>query len=557
MEVKKPPWRPDTYFIQDAVDLAIGSILNRLDRELDFQPYFWIDLESDPPEARHLSWDYCDMSGRYVDALILGRQITGNQRGRVEEKGLRRFLLSMQDADGLFYDQDSEWSTYQADMFCQSRVLLGLVSWYMLTKEAKVRASIDRLIEGLQEIITDEKDYGYYQKNIYSRGEWRSGGLEGTLQALPLMKYFEITGEGEALSLAGKLIKYFIYHSHKVVFRDGSYHGASHAGGILPSTVAALKYGIATGNQEIINWVKRVYKWTRAHSLSSFGWLQDIPNYSSWCETCSLTDLIHLAIILAKNGHPEYWNDVERIVRNQLLENQFRHVEWIISKEAQARSRTKVASILLGSFESWALPNSLLGVVKDPRFPFGVEGCCTGAGIRGLFLAWDHIVTKTERGVFVNLAFSRDSEWVEVISYRDYEGKVVFIIHDAPVLHLRIPDWVRHSEVKVFVDGVKKSTIFPPARVWGEKPQWEKDYIKIEGLSEGQVVTVKYPLRRMEELEVVDRKVYRVVWKGDTVIKIWPKGKLYPIYQREYMDLDKAPLTEKRYGAAKTVKVHW
>ena len=174
MEVKKPPWRPDTYFIQDAVDLAIGSILNRLDRELDFQPYFWIDLESDPPEARHLSWDYCDMSGRYVDALILGRQITGNQRGRVEEKGLRRFLLSMQDADGLFYDQDSEWSTYQADTFCQSRVLLGLVSWYMLTKEAKVRASIDRLIEGLQEIITDEKDYGYYKKNIYSRGEWRN-----------------------------------------------------------------------------------------------------------------------------------------------------------------------------------------------------------------------------------------------------------------------------------------------------------------------------------------------------------------------------------------------
>jgi len=114
------------------------------------------------------------MSGRYVDALILGRQITGNQRGRVEEKGLRKFLLSMQDADGLFYDQDSEWSTYQADMFCQSRVLLGLVSWYMLTKEAKVRASIDRLIEGLQEIITDEEDYGYYQKNIYSRGEWRN-----------------------------------------------------------------------------------------------------------------------------------------------------------------------------------------------------------------------------------------------------------------------------------------------------------------------------------------------------------------------------------------------
>ena len=39
-------------------------------------------------------------------------------------------------------------------------------------------------------------------------------------------------------------------------------------------------------------------------------------------------DFVGLGVTLANNGHPEYWGDVERMVRNQLLENQVADASW-------------------------------------------------------------------------------------------------------------------------------------------------------------------------------------------------------------------------------------
>ena len=62
---------PKTYFLEDAANLARGSIMARLDPALTYQPFFRLDLGGEVPAALHASWDYCDMAGRFVDALIL------------------------------------------------------------------------------------------------------------------------------------------------------------------------------------------------------------------------------------------------------------------------------------------------------------------------------------------------------------------------------------------------------------------------------------------------------------------------------------------------------
>ena len=46
------------------------------------------------------------------------------------------------------------------------------------------------------------------------------------------------------------------------------------------------------------------------------------------------------------------------------------------------------------------------------------------------------------------------TKWVEVLSYRPYQGKVMVRIHDAPVVHNRIPDWVNRQKVNVKINGV-------------------------------------------------------------------------------------------------------
>ena len=535
---------PNTYFIQEAVDLALDNIAHRLDRNMGYQPYFWIDLESDPPEAQHSSWDYCDMAGRYVDAFILARQVTGNQAYFKEEESLREFLLSMcNDSDGLFYNQDAPWSSYHADMFCQSRVLLGLVSWYLLTKEEKIKSKIDGMVKGLSTIAVRENYYCYYPDDCYSQKGWTSGTVMpgerkpgyGLLQLLPLMRYYEATLDENTLSFAEQLVKYFVYHS-QVINEDGSFSGNLHSGGIIPTAVGILRYGISTNNSELISWAKRVCDWTLTQS-SSFGWVPDGIGAKT-CETCCITDMIHFMLKLAELGDSDYWDIIEKFTRNQLLENQIRKVDRIISQEAQARSTTGAASMLLGSFDCGSHPNRLL------MFPGGLEGCCVGAGVRALFLVWDRIVTRDSTGVYVNLNFSRDTEWVNVTSYHPYEGKVTIDVYNAPTLFVRVPEWVDRKKTKVNVDNVDRPL------------EWHKNYLRLDNLLNGQIVAVNYPLRGQESEEMIAKQMYRLLWKGDTVIRISPEGEKYPIFQREYLRSDRAPMIEREYTIP-SKQIHW
>jgi hypothetical protein len=50
---------PNTYFLEDAANLARSSLLARLDPNLAYQPFFRLDLGLEIPEAKHASWDYC------------------------------------------------------------------------------------------------------------------------------------------------------------------------------------------------------------------------------------------------------------------------------------------------------------------------------------------------------------------------------------------------------------------------------------------------------------------------------------------------------------------
>ena len=536
--------KPDTYFIQEAVDLALDNIAHRLDPKLGYQPYFLVDLRSDPPEAKHSSWDYCDMAGRYVDAFILARQVTGNQAYLKEEEKLREFLLSMgSDEDGLFYNQEAPWSSHEADMFCQSRVLLGLVSWYLLTGEVKIKRKIDGLVKGLDAVAVKESDYCYYPGDRYSSKGWTSSTIlpnvkkpgYGLIQLLALMRYYEATEDENVLSFAGKLVKYFVYHS-QVINKDGSFKGHLHSEGIIPTVVGILRYGIATHNFELVNWAKRVCNWTLTQS-SSFGWVPDGIGDRT-CETCAITDMIHLMLKLAELGDYEYWDFVERFTRNQLLENQIRNVDWIISPEVQAKSLTDVASVLQGSFDCGAYPNRLL------MWPEGVEGCCVAGGIRALFLVWDRIVTRDSMGVYVNFNFSRDTEWVEVASYHPYEGKVTIIVHDAPILFIRVPEWASREKIRICVDDVERPLV------------WQKNYLKFDNLSRNQLVTVSYPLRWKETEEVIAEQRYRLSWKGDTVIEISPQGERYPIFQKKHMRSNRAPMIKRGYTLSSR-QIHW
>lgn len=528
---------PHTYFLQEAALLIQQNILARLDPALDGQPYFHLDYGSRPPEARHASWDYCDMAGRFVDALILIRQMTGNQDGLEAEQQLRRFLLARSNPhDGLFYDAAAPWSRYAADMFCQGRVLHGLVSWLMLTREPEVEATLERFVHGLSRIADHHDDYCSYPHDLWIEDRWVEGGLwEGKApgysaqQINGLARYAAASESSAALELAGKLSRFFVYHSG-AVNPDGSYRGHTHSGGILPTTSGVLRYALLVNDTALIAWSKRVYEFTRSQS-STFGWVPDGVGFdphtypfAGTCETCSLVDMIELALLLSDAGIGDYWDDVERFTRNQFLENQIHDVDQVVAPEVRQHSHTPVESILYGSFESTARPNSLLAG-PEPL----LEGCCTGAAGRGCFLAWERTIVERPDGIFINLLFSRDSPWVDLVTYEPYRGHISLRIHQQRPFSIRIPGWVEPEAVRLHVNGIERT------------PVWQGKYLALGVATPGEVWNIDYPLLQRHGDEHIAGESYRLRWRGGTVTGIEPNGIRYPIFNREAFETSDPP----------------
>jgi len=183
---------------------------------------------------------------------------------------------------------------------------------------------------------------------------------------------------------------------------------------------------------------------------------------SKTCETDTITSAIRLALELIREGHTEYWDDIERFVRNQLVENQFRDVQRLDIAD------TETARGVRGCFESYADPNTLLAIEKGD-----IEGCCINGGMRGLFLAYQNAITETNGEVRVNLLLSAASPSIEVASFIPYEGRLdLYAATSRPIL-VRCPAWLAAGRVKVESSpaiGVRLESGATVLRITGAKP---------------------------------------------------------------------------------------
>ena len=213
-------------------------------------------------------------------------------------------------------------------------------------------------------------------------------------------------------------------------------------------------------------------------------------------------------------------------------------MKWTKRKsDGDDESFDNVAERAKGGWAGWSDPNDWVGKrIQRPETAQIMNCCVTGA--EGLHLVWDNIVTKDNRGVWVNMSINHSSRWVEVNSHRPYQGKVEVVVKEARRLHIRIPDWVSKDKVAVHLNGRP------------HKFEWQGEYVTIEGLTAGQKVVVTYPLRKVknkitlipEDSSADKTESYTLNWKGDTVVSISPKGKYYPLYQRDKYIANEAPI---------------
>ena len=296
---------------------------------------------------------------------------------------------------------------------------------------------------------------------------------------------------------------------------------------------------------QVIACCRAVYDWVQRSNATSFGWIATYPTGGS-SGTCAISSAIRLALELAASGFPAYMDDVERFVRNQVVEAQFRDLK------AYAGGPEQPTPLLVGCFDSQSMPNCHLGT-RGGEDVGTVEGCCLNGGMRALALAWEAIQAFDETGLRVNLALSSSGPAGQVIGYQPCAGRLDVIPRAPGAVRIRLPQCVQPKDVAVFVGGIQincrsqreeaqlsnpkseirdpKSQTFPPPTPADTWWNLEDGYIVLASVPAQARVSVRYPLRDLTEEATAGGQKFRVRWIGDVVVGVNPSEGREPTYR--------------------------
>jgi hypothetical protein len=302
-------------------------------------------------------------------------------------------------------------------------------------------------------------------------------------------------------------------------------------------------------------WAKRVYDWISRTHANRYGWVADASN-SSICESCAIASRIRLGLALYRAGLVDPFGEIDRHVRNQLLENQFVDVTFLNPPRAglprtDRTNYTGIDRMVRGTFQCWGTANDLIGYPE-------IEGCGAGGGVQGITLAWNAQSEWRPLGkgdeLRVHLLFNRRIRGpaegaltkavpvaLELWSELPYRGYLRARAHRPLArLAMRLPDGSGTNSVRV-----RRGSIEPE--------QWtpavlEGSYAVVEQLRPGEQVELQFPLLEYETVEHARSDAFTVRWKGSWVVSLTPPGVQVPLYaKRAALQHVDAPVSAPRY----------
>jgi len=542
--------------LEERARLALNCLARNVDANWSRLPYVWTYLKPSRPVARHGAGarlgagagDFADLTGRWIDALALARCMTGSTTAEETEGVLRHYFLTLlDDGDGLCYSEKTSWCEREVTIGGQRSALLALVTWFLDTGDDYLAWLAERLVRGLLSIGRIEGGALRFPNKVYRAGRWRSptSGAAGFLNPgsllTPVVRLYEASGSRDAHRLA-RLLANWIVSDDDWFAEDGSFAGNMAAA--MGAAAGLLRAGLALDDERCLELGRRVYEWSRSIT-SSTGWMPETLGRhrlsEEGCNTCAVAEALDCALLLARMGHEACWDDAERIVRNQLVENQLADVRWVaaakrrlgLAIKGKPKTETRTATYgdvlarVKGGFAGWAGPNDFIGAQHVKNWP--MRHCCTASGVRALYLAWHNAVAERDAVVTVNLYFDRDTSAGELRTHLPYEGKLVFATARKRKLQVRLPAWCDAGALKVYVNAKRVA------------PKVRGRWLALDQLDGGDVVSVNYRLERREGWEVIGGRTFRLRWKGDTVTGIDPPGEIKPLYQRKDYEKDAAP----------------
>lgn len=610
---------PDTLDLAERARLAINGIGGCIDPELDYTQYFHVRLTWRQPYMSHYGCDTtCDP--KFTESLPMMRLMCGSDQYRELEAAQYKALLGRIEGDFYWnkvdprrpwrssYNQPFDGQRRDDEDICaaagQARMLRALVTLREYTGDPAFDQPIRALVQGMRSIAIYRDDYAYYPNGGYGepfnypRSGWlrtdepgsETEGGEGSVVTFQahhiqgLARWYALSGDESALDLAARLTRFcmkskfwgglpdvrgpdatMVGHITRCLPDPAGIAGAElghwfshfHARGI--GLRGMLEYARVAGDQRVFEFVRQAYEYTWEFGIRRMGWVNTYPcsQINGNMEGCALGDLVAIAVRLSDAGLGDYWDDVDALTRNQLVEGQLvdaARLEKIAAaapeRPAERRSQVPLQELTedviqrtIGTYAGLSQPNRIVN-------PWVMQ-CCTGNGTQGLYYAWEGALREQDGQAQVNLLLNRASPGLDIDSYLPYEGKV--IIHNRTMnrLAIHISAWVGRREVQLHVAG-------EPRRY-----DWAGNYLLVDGLQPGQTIQLDFPVAETTYTYTAaagtqEEKAFTCTFRGSTLVEIDPKDEgpsTYPLYQRAQMRQAQAPMVSKtRFVAERTVK---
>ena len=501
--------------------------------------------------------------------LALMRQVSGTSENEQVERRWLEVLLHLRGPDDLFYyplqgrpwihyykDAAGQYDDFQGDQYTGplnngwSLELLGL--YYRLTGDPQFKQMGEKLTDAMIGHFVLRDDYAFQPKGNYGVGEkpaadspipgnWFKNALMGW-PAYCAVQFYRATGYQPALEFSGKLAR-FTWKRSGMFDTEGRWLACRHGAWHTAPLFGILEYAVQAGDREMIDFVRKGYEYAKAPEqhmelLTGFTPENAEPTGQTG-EICEVAFMLNLAVRLSAAGAGDYWDDVDRWVRNHFAEGQLTRCEWmdrVASGQPRkvinpvSESDDTVARKCLGAFAGWPNLNDFHG--GSSYFGSGsvFMHCCTGEGSAALYRVWENILRFQDGKLRVNLLLNRASPWADVDSFLPYEGRVdvkvkrpmgVPTATQSCELLVRIPEWVKPEEVKCRVSDADRTL------------SWEGRYAVIGKVQPNDVATLTFPIFERTDKVQIQGKEYTLIRKGNDVVHIDPPGRYCPLYQRD------------------------
>ena len=497
---------------------AMNYLVETPRRNLGYEPVFQCHPLRCPPSPEGQDPVVsCDTDARMDWEWYYMREISGSDKGRDVEAAFHKRIREYIGPDGRVWSAPGAYNEgninakyekkdYVIHTWGATKILKSLSEDYIRTKDPQSKALARKVMLALEKLADwDDKGRCWLKCGM---GAFKADGsvvpnawnAQPAPIVEPLVTYYLATGDAEGLNFAKAYADGMIGNCQPDGIRfqpegtiTGGFPFGPHSHATMHAVWGVAHLGVVTGDRKYVEFARKIWDWMVTRGTGT-GWFPAGPVNCN--ETCCISDMMSVAALIARGGHPEYFDYVERYLRNYIsslqfivtpeFESYYRELNASAAPEAVEQGLAALRKFQGGVIGGSGLndyENKLLGGVSG----FEMFGCCAPEGMRAIYTAWTSVIESFPKsalgpaGVYVNVCLGRDSKWGKVVSFFPDSGRLTVKPTVSDTFFLRPPHWAPREQVRAFV-GTKSVPVV-----------WAGGYVRFQA-KPGEELTITYPL---------------------------------------------------------------